>query len=103
MKFLFFIFTFFYVNFSLSQSNDSPNLDYESKQELSWNEWINNLKKDLKNDGFKNSTIYLLDDLSFNPRVVELDRKQPEFKLTFKKYLQRNIDSKKKKRDKSKV
>ena len=92
MKFLFFIFTFFYVNFSLSQSNDSPNLDYESKQELSWNEWINNIKKDLKNDGFKNSTIYLLDDLSFNPRVVELDRKQPEFKLTFKKYLDRNIN-----------
>ena len=80
MKFLFFIFTFFYVNFSLSQSNDSPNLDYESKQELSWNEWINNLKKDLKNDGFKNSTIYLRESVKNVTRKTIKEKHEAKIK-----------------------
>ena len=38
-----------------------------------------------------------MDNLTFNPRVIELDRKQPEFKLTFDEYLTKVIGEKKKK------
>jgi membrane-bound lytic murein transglycosylase B len=41
------------------------------------------MKSQLEKENFKKSTIDILDDLTFNPRVIELDRKQPEFKLTF--------------------
>jgi len=54
------------------------------------------LKGTLKKENFKDSTLNFIDELDFNPKVIQYDRKQPEFKLTFKKYLQRNIDSKKK-------
>ena len=37
--------------------------------------------------------------LTFNPRVIELDRKQPEFKLTFDEYLSKVIGEKKKERN----
>ena len=56
-----------------------------------------NLKKTLKKENFSDSTLELLDGINFNPKVIEYDRKQPEFKLTFEKYLQRNINEKKKK------
>ena len=54
------------------------------------------MKGTLKKENFKDSTLNFIDELDFNPKVIQYDRKQPEFKLTFKKYLQRNIDSKKK-------
>jgi len=46
------------------------------------------LKKTLKKENFSDSTLDLLDGINFNPKVIEYDRKQPEFKLTFEKYLQ---------------
>ena len=45
------------------------------------------MKIQLKKENFKKSTIDIFDTLTFNPRVIELDRKQPEFKLTFDEYL----------------
>ena len=54
------------------------------------------MKIQLKKENFKKSTIDIFDTLTFNPRVIELDRKQPEFKLTFDEYLSKVIGEKKK-------
>ena len=87
----------FTYQLSFSKSNDSPNLDFEKVQALSWNEWKKELKETLKKEKFKDSTLKLIDGIDFNPKVIKYDRKQPEFKLTFQKYLQRNITPQKKK------
>ena len=54
-------------------------------------------EKDFKKENFSDSTLDLLDGINFNPKVIEYDRKQPEFKLTFEKYLQEILTNKKKK------
>ena len=100
MKIICFLILIFIHQLVFSKSNDSPNLNFEKVQSQSWNEWKKELKKTLKKENFKDSTLQLLDDIDFNPKVIKYDRKQPEFKLTFQKYLQRNINEKKKKRDK---
>ena len=47
---------------------------------LGMNGFLTN-KRDLKKKELKESTINFLNKIRFNPRVIELDRKQPEFKL----------------------
>ena len=102
MKYLVFIFTFFSFFSVYGKSNDSPNLNYKSKNKLSWDEWIIDLKKDLTDENFKKITINYLDNLKFNKKVIELDRKQPEFKLNFNQYLKRYITAKNKEKIKKK-
>ena len=87
----------FTYQLGFSKSNDSPNLDFEKVQVLSWSDWKKELKETLKKENFKDSTLELVDAIDFNPKVIKFDRKQPEFKLTFQKYLQRNITPQKKK------
>ena len=96
MKIIFFLVFIFVYELAYSQSKDSPDLDFEKVQAKSWIEFKKELKGTLKKENFKDSTLNFIDELDFNPKVIQYDRKQPEFKLTFKKYLQRNIDSKKK-------
>ena len=97
MKIICFLILIFTHQLVSSKSNDSPNLDFKKVQSQSWNEWKKDLKKTLKKENFMDSTLDLLDEINFNPKVIEYDRKQPEFKLTFEKYLQRNINEQKKK------
>ena len=97
MKIICFLILIFTHQLVSSKSNDSPNLDFKKVQSQSWNEWKKDLKKTLKKENFSDSILDLLDEINFNPKVIEYDRKQPEFKLTFEKYLQRNINEKKKK------
>ncbi len=97
MKILIFHLIFLFTFDVFSKSNDSPNLDFKKKENESWDIWILNLKKDLKKENYKRSTLNLLDKIKFNPKVIEYDRKQPEFKLTFDEYLKRNINKSKKK------
>jgi membrane-bound lytic murein transglycosylase B len=96
----YFVSVIFVIFFSVSNSAslDSPDFSNVKKNELSWNDWINKMKSQLEKENFKKSTIDILDDLTFNPRVIELDRKQPEFKLTFDEYLSKVIGEKKKKK-----
>ena len=89
------IFVIFYTA-SNSASLDSPDFSNIKKNDLSWNDWVNKMKIQLKKENFKKSTIDIFDTLTFNPRVIELDRKQPEFKLTFDEYLSKVIGEKKK-------
>ena len=65
---------------------------------ISWNQWKENLKEEFSSDGFKISTLNNLDKLKFNKRVIELDRKQPEFKLNFNQYLKRYLNNTNKKK-----
>ena len=97
MKLIIFLLSLINFNYCLAVSNDSPNLDYNELKTISWEAWLKNLKKDLEKERFKKSTIQILDNLTFNSKVIEYDRKQPEFKLNFSEYLKRNINSKKKK------
>ncbi len=97
MKLIIFLLSLINFNYCLAVSNDSPNLDYNEPKTISWEAWLKNLKKDLEKERFKKSTIQTLDNLTFNSKVIEYDRKQPEFKLNFSEYLKRNINSKKKK------
>ena len=98
MKIIFLLILIFTYQIGFSKSNDSPNLDFQKVQPQSWNEWKKELKVTLKKENFKDSTLKLIDAIDFNPKVIKYDRKQPEFKLTFQKYLQRNITPQKKKR-----
>ena len=74
---------------TISRSNDSPNFETKPQQNLSWNEWIKKTKIIFKNSNIKSNTLSYLDSLEFNSKVIELDRKQPEFKLTFDEYLKK--------------
>ena len=94
----FFIFVIISSQNLSARSNDSPNLEVIINQEVSWEQWIIETKEELKKKKFKESTINYLDNIKFNPRVIELDRKQPEFKLSFKKYLSNVVNEKNKKK-----
>ena len=83
----------FFNNHVYSRSTDSPDLDFNIKTEITWDEWIKLTKKKFEKKKFKESTLNLLNTIKFNSRVIELDRKQPEFRLTFDKYF-RNIVTK---------
>ncbi|MBD22674.1 MAG: lytic transglycosylase [Alphaproteobacteria bacterium] len=102
MKFLISFFIIFIYSTSYNKSNDSPNLKYKSENTISWNQWLKELKKELADQNFKPSTLDNLDRLVFNKKVIELDRKQPEFKLNFNQYLKRYLTPKKKEKLKKK-
>ena len=96
--YLVFILILLHSNNLLGKSNDSPNFDKLSENKISWEEWIIKTKNDLKNKNFNDNTLNYLDHIKFNPRVIELDRKQPEFRLTFDRYFQNVVNTKSKKK-----
>ena len=99
MKYIISLVLLIFFTTSNSASLDSPDFSNVKKNDLSWDDWISKMKIQLKKENFKKSTIDIFDTLTFNPRVIELDRKQPEFKLTFDEYLSKVIGQKKKKRN----
>ncbi|MBT07660.1 MAG: lytic transglycosylase [Rhodospirillaceae bacterium] len=57
-----------------------------------FNAWLDALKIEARSKGISQSTIESsLSGIKPIPRVIELDRKQPEFTLTFKEYLRRVV------------
>lgn len=55
-------------------------------------EWLDDLRHEAKHRGIRAETLdRALADLAPIPRVIELDRDQPEFKLTFAQYLARVV------------
>jgi len=98
---LLFVFIFLFFEPISSESLESPK--FESKKKIiSWENWLNNLKIELKSLNLKDETVKNLNEIKFNSRVVELDKKQPEFKLTFNQYLKKVITPKRVKRGKLK-
>ena len=53
----------------------------------SWENWKANFINDIEKKGkYKKKTIDHLHSITFNPKVIELDRNQPEFKLSYNEY-----------------
>ncbi len=91
-----FVSIIFFANTSLGKSNDSPNLDVVAEKKISWEHWILSTKKNLKKKRFNQKTINYLSEIKFNSKVIELDRKQPEFTLSFDKYYKNVVNDKSK-------
>ena len=58
----------------------------------SFNEWISHIKQIAKEKGISEKTLdSAFKDIEKNERVIELDRKQPEFTLTLDEYLNNTV------------
>ena len=70
-------------------ANDQPDLET----------WLVELRQDARDEGISEATLdAALDGVQLIPRVIELDRKQPEFTLTFAQYLERVVPASRQKR-----
>ena len=70
-------------------ANDQPDLQT----------WLVELRQDARKEGISEATLdAALDGVQLIPRVIELDRKQPEFTLTFAQYLERVVPASRQKR-----
>jgi membrane-bound lytic murein transglycosylase B len=57
-----------------------------------FDKWLDELRSDALADGISGATLdAALTDVALIPRVIELDRSQPEFTLTFAQYLDRVV------------
>ncbi len=67
-------------------------------------DWLVNVKKEAVKRGIKESTVNeTLTGIKPIPRVIELDRKQPEFTLTFKQYLSRVVSENRIRKGRSRI
>ncbi len=65
----------------------------EEKQ--SFHEWLKGVRQEAQADGVSTKVLdQAVSSVKPIPRVIELDRSQPEFKLTFKQYLDRVVSGK---------
>ena len=90
INFLFLVLIVLFFSFTsiMSDAIDKPKNMEIVKPEISWESWKKNLYKKLVNSKkYKLDTLTHIKDLKFNKKVILLDRKQPEFKLTFQEYL----------------
>ena len=72
---------------SSAADTSAPAADAYAPDE-SFSEWLEQFKMDARAKGISPATIdAALTDIEPIPRVIELDRKQPEFTLTFREYL----------------
>ena len=79
----FFIFLLLFINTAYSNDNISYNKSL-------WDKWIVDFKTEAVSDGLSLETVNsALANVKFVRRVIELDRHQPEFTMTFKNYLRR--------------
>ena len=75
---------------SIQSVNASANQKGLVKQAFS--EWLDDLKVEALRKGIRSEIIEsALSGVQLIPRVVELDRKQPEFNLTFRQYMDRVV------------
>ena len=72
--------------------------------ELDYSVWLEKFKIRAEKSGISKVTIdETLNQVKIIPRVIELDRKQPEFTLTLSQYLNNVVSSKRKKKGISKI
>ena len=88
---LIFLFLLFSFSDVISTANDQPDNINTSTYKGNWNDWKKEAKQFFKNKGFKDETISHIDSLILKKKVIELDRKQPEFKLSFQEYIKKVI------------
>tara|TARA_Y100000588_G_scaffold49519_1_gene46635 strand:+ start:226 stop:1326 length:1101 start_codon:yes stop_codon:yes gene_type:complete len=67
---------------------------YPVQADPNFSVWLRNFKKEASTAGISEETLAkAFSNVQPIPRVIELDRKQPEFTLTFKKYQQRVVST----------
>jgi len=70
----------------------SPKEEVEKVSDAEFQAWLGGVKKEAREQGISQKTI---DDafaaVSHDPRVIQLDRKQPETKLTLEEYLAKTV------------
>ena len=94
MKHIFFFITLFF--FIISKTVLADNIGF--------NDWLKEFKEEAKNSGLSDATINEnLNNVKFIPRIIELDRKQPEFTLTLSQYLKNVVSNKRTKKGISKL
>ena len=70
----------------------TANTYQKNSNELSFLKWLDDLKVEALRKGIRSEIIEsALSGVQLIPRVVELDRKQPEFNLTFRQYMDRVV------------
>ncbi|MBL4615555.1 MAG: lytic murein transglycosylase [Magnetovibrio sp.] len=73
-------------------------------QEQSFNAWLGDLRADARSKGISAATLEAaLTGLEPIPRVIELDRRQPEFTWTFRKYQEKLVNDQRIKTAKKKL
>lgn len=73
----------------------SPTFAADNNQSPTFTGWLNAFKKEARIKGISDATLNAaLDDVQLLPRVIELDRNQPEFKLSFAEYYRRVANAK---------
>jgi membrane-bound lytic murein transglycosylase B len=66
--------------------------DGQSAYAEDFSSWLENFRQEARTKGISEATLHAaLDDLQPIPRVIELDRKQPEFTQTFWRYLDARV------------
>jgi membrane-bound lytic murein transglycosylase B len=81
-----FLLVCFFANVNAATNNSS-------QQNPTFQGWLNAFKKEASNSGISEATLVsALSDVKPIPRIIELDRNQPEFKLTFEQYYQRVVN-----------
>jgi len=65
----------------------SPAIVMETNNPVPFPEWLSAVRREAEGRGFKPSTLAALDGLQPIPKVIELDRRQPEAKATLADYL----------------
>jgi membrane-bound lytic murein transglycosylase B len=72
--------------------------------DAAFDDWLLQLRKDAVADGISNATLdAALSDVKLIERVIELDRSQPEFTLTFAEYLDRVVPVSRQKRARARL
>ena len=89
--------SFFTILFLLVTSNNlsAENIDYSV--------WLDDFKIKAEKSGISKETIETLNRVKIIPRIIELDRNQPEFKLTLSQYLKNVVSNKRKKKGIAKI
>jgi len=83
-KALFFLFVLCFWSYAVAGETAFSSQD--------WQAWVKDLKKEAVSQGIKPKLFdQVFADLTPNPSLIKLDRHQPEFRLTFKQYLDGHV------------
>ena len=70
------------------------NLPATASDQISFDQWVSEFKSKARQQGISDHTLYqAFENSKFLPRVIELDRKQPESKITFDQYKERIVSA----------
>jgi len=91
------------IQAALAQAADAPEISDRSDQG-NFDAWLVGVRAQAREKGISEATIKAaLSDLQPIPRIIELDRKQPEFTLTLTQYLNRVVPASRVKKGRQKL